>query len=138
MEETVSKEGKRKFALWIRESTLDEVRKWQEADNCSSMSEFIEKAILFYAGYISCQGGKDYIPNIVTSTLKSIITESDNRTCRMLFKIAVELSLALNVIAASHNIQPESVERLRGECVREVKRINGSIRMEDAARWQEG
>ena len=53
MEETVSKEGKRKFALWIRESTLDEVRKWQEADNCSSMSEFIEKAILFYIGYIS-------------------------------------------------------------------------------------
>lgn len=36
-------EGKRKFALWIEESTLAQVRKWYKADNCSSQSEFIDK-----------------------------------------------------------------------------------------------
>ena len=39
-------EGKRKFALWIGESTLEQVRKWYKTDNCSSQSEFIDKAVL--------------------------------------------------------------------------------------------
>ena len=51
-----SKEGKRKFALWIRESTLEKVRQWFEHDNCSSQSEFIEKAVLFYIGYLASEG----------------------------------------------------------------------------------
>lgn len=48
-------EGKRKFALWIRESSLEQVRKWYKADDCSSQSEFIEKAIHFYIG---CEGNR--------------------------------------------------------------------------------
>ena len=42
------KEVKRKFALWIKESTLDMVQNIYKEDNCSSRSEFIEKAIIFY------------------------------------------------------------------------------------------
>ena len=53
-------EGKRKFALWIRESSLEQVRKWYKADDCSSQSEFIEKAIHFYIGYAEYQLGKIY------------------------------------------------------------------------------
>lgn len=60
------KEPKRKFALWIRESTLDKVRKLYKTDNCSSQSEFIEKAILFYTGYLSAEENKSYLSNIVT------------------------------------------------------------------------
>ena len=77
------KEPKRKFALWVKESSLELVRKLYKDDNCSSQSEFIEKAILFYAGYLSAQENKSYLPNVVTSTLKSIVAESDKRqkTC---------------------------------------------------------
>lgn len=130
-------DGKRRFQLWIRPSVLAMAEELYEKDNCASRSEFIEKAVIFYSGFLTSRRESDYLPTVVTSTLKSIVAESDNRTCRMLFKIAVELSMALNVIAASHHISPESMDRLRGECVREVKRLNGSIRMEDAARWQE-
>ena len=38
---------KKKFALYVKESTLDVARQWYEQDNCKSISEFIEKAILF-------------------------------------------------------------------------------------------
>lgn len=41
------KEVKRKFALWIKESTLDMVENIYKEDNCGSRSEFIEKAIIF-------------------------------------------------------------------------------------------
>ncbi len=132
------KEPKRKFALWIRESTLDKVRKLYESDNCSSQSEFIEKAILFYAGYLSAENNKSYLPNIVTSTIKGIVAESDNRQNRMLFKLAVEMAMMMNVIASSQNIDRLSLDRLRGECVKEVKRTNGSFAFEDAVDWQKG
>ena len=132
------KEPKRKFALWVKESSLDLVRRLYKEDNCSSQSEFIEKAILFYAGYLSAEENKSYLPNVVTSTLKSIVAESDNRQNRMLFKLSVEMAMMMNVIASIQDIDKLSLERLRGECVKEVKRTNGSFSFDDAVDWQRG
>ena len=56
----------------------------------------------------------------------------------MMFKLAVEIAIVQNLIAATQDIDPVSLERLRGECVQEVKRLNGSFRFEDAAEWQRG
>lgn len=136
--ETNRKEPKRKFALWVRESTLDKVRELYKEDNCNSQSEFIEKAVLFYAGYLSSEKNKDYLSPIIISTLKSIVAESDNRISRMLFKLSVELAVTMNVVAASQEIDRISLERLRGECIKEVKRLNGSFSFNDAADWQNG
>lgn len=136
--EAEKKEIKRRFQLWIRPSTLELADTLYEKDNCDSRSEFIEKAILFYAGYISAENNKTYLPNIVTSTLKGIVAESDHRQNRMLFKLAVELAVMMNVVAANNNIDPVSLERLRGECVKEVKRLNGSFSFDDAVNWQKG
>ena len=129
------KEPKRKFALWIRESTLDKVRKLYKSDNCSSQSE---KAILFYTGYLSAEENKSYLSGIVTSTLKGIVAESDNRQNRMLFKLSVEMAVMMNVVASMQDIDKVSLERLRGECVKEVKRLNGSFSFDDAVDWQKG
>ena len=135
---TQKKEIKRRFQLWIRPSTLELADTLYEKDNCDSRSEFIEKAILFYAGYLSAEDNKTYLPNIVTSTLKSIVAESDHRQNRMIFKLAVELAVMMSVVAANNNIDPVSLERLRGECVKEVKRLNGAFSFDDAVSWQNG
>ena len=129
-------EGKRKFALWIRESSLEQVRKWYKADNCSSQSEFIEKAIHFYIGYISSENGSDYLPRIITSTVKGIVNDSDNRISRILFKLAVEQAITMNVVAATCGIGREQLEKLRGTCVAQVKRSNGVYAFEDAFDFQ--
>lgn len=132
------KETKRKFALWIKESSLDLVKKLHKDNNCSSQSEFIEKAILFYAGYLSAEDNRAYLPNVVTSTLKGIVAESDNRMSRMLFKLSVEMAVMMNVLASMQDIDKLSLERLRGECVKEVKRLNGNFSFSDAVDWQQG
>ena len=129
-------EGKRKFALWIRESSLEQVRKWYKADDCSSQSEFIEKAIHFYIGYISSENSSDYLPKIITSTVKGIVNDSDNRISRILFKLAVEQAITMNVVAAACNIGREQLEKLRGTCVAQVKRSNGVYSFEDAFDFQ--
>ena len=106
--EVEKKEIKRRFQLWIRPSTLELADALYEKDNCDSRSEFIEKAVI------------------------------DHRQNRMIFKLAVEMAVMMNVVAANNNIDPVSLERLRGECVKEVKRLNGSFSFDDAVSWQKG
>ena len=131
-------ENKKKFALWMYPDTLEQVGELYRGDNCQSRSEFIEKAVNFYIGYLTSEDKKSYLPSVVTSTLKSIVAESDNRQNRMLFKLAVEIAILQNLIASFQEIDPLSLERLRGECVKEVKRLNGSFSFEDAVEWQKG
>ena len=51
--EAEKKEIKRRFQLWIRPSTLELADTLYKKDNCDSRSEFIEKAVIFYAGYLT-------------------------------------------------------------------------------------
>ena len=97
-----------------------------------------EKAVNFYIGYLTSENNKSFLPSIVTSTLKSIVAESDNRTSRILFKIAVELAILQNIVAATNEIDDVSLKRLRGECVKEVTRLKGSLDFDDALDWQKG
>ena len=131
-------ENKKKFALWMYPDTLEKVEEIHRKDNCSSRSEFIEKAVKFYIGYLTAEKKDSYLPGVVTSTLKAIVAQSDNRTSRILFKIAVELAVLQNVVAATNEIDELTLNRLRGECVKEVKRLNGSLSFDDAVDWQKG
>ena len=134
--EANSKEQKRKFALWIKESTLDLTKQYREQADCKSQREFIEKAIRFYVEYLAMENCSDIVPNIITSTLKDITKESDNRQGRLLFKIAVELSMLANIIAGERKFPPHQIADLRAECINEVKRLNGTLTFEEAVEWQ--
>lgn len=130
------KEVKRRFQLWLKPSVLQMADDLYEKDNCGSRSEFIEKAIQFYAGYLYGESAGDYLPKILISTLKGILNESDNRISRVLFKLAVEQAITMNVVAATCNISREQLEKLRGTCVSQVKRSNGAYSFEDALDFQ--
>ncbi len=129
-------ENKYKFALWVLPETLASVEELYREDNCRSKSEFIEKAIRFYCGYLTSKDKGDYLPRVVTSTLKSIVAESDNRQSHTLFKLAVELAMLQNIIAYTHSIDRSSLEQLRNTCIRELKQTNGTLSLEDALDWQ--
>ena len=47
-----------------------------------------------------------------------------------------DLAILQNVVAANYGISKTDLERLRGICVNEVKKINGSITFDEAIRWQ--
>ena len=127
---------KKRFHFRVQESTLDIVKQWYKQDNCSTYNEFIEKAILHYGGYLANEKNPNYLPSIVVSTLKSIIKDSDNRQNRNLFRIAVELSMVMNILAAQEGISEIALDRLRGDCIAEVKKLNGVISMDTAVEWQ--
>lgn len=132
------KEVKRRFQLWIKPSVLREVEELLEDDNCQSLSEFIEKAVLFYAGFVRTQSSKDYLSNVIISSVNGAISESDEKHSRMMFKMAVELAMIMNLMAANQDIDSIELERLRGTCVKEVARLNGRFSFQDAVDWQKG
>ena len=130
------KDLKRKFALWIRPSLLEEVDSLYQKDNCASRSEFMEKALQFYIGYLTCNHAQDYLADVIPSTVKGIVDESSNRMGRLLFKMAVELAVIENILAAVCEVDRQELKRLRGQCVEEIKRTNGMISFEQALQWQ--
>ena len=129
-------QNKRKFPLWIHPETLEKVKDIYIKDNCKSQSEFIEKAILFYSGYLSAEDNKRYLPQTITSTLKGIVDDSENRIARLLFKMAVEMAMMMNITAAHFRVNEETVKALREKCVKDVKASNGAILFVDAVKYQ--
>ena len=134
---SVSKD-KIKFAAYLYPETLDKIRELYRGNDCSSKSEFIEKAVRFYIGYLTAEDKSNYLPNMFLSNMRAIASESDNRVSRMLFKLAVEQAMMMNIMAANYDIEPGTLSRLRGSCVEEVKRLGGSFSMKDAVEWQKG
>ena len=129
-------EVKRRFQLWIKPSTLNVAEQFYRQDKCASKSEYIEKAVLFYSGYLSSNQSQDYLAQIILTTMKGIVDESSNRMGRLLFKIAVELAVVENVLAAVCDVDSLDVKRLRGQCVKEIKSTNGLLSLEEALHWQ--
>ena len=127
-----------KFALRMSPETQQLVKEMYPRDNCRTQNEFIEKAIRFYSGYVSGQDACEFLPAALTDALRSTVRDSENRTCRLLFKLAVELDMVMNVLAAGMEIPQEDLDRLRGRCVREVKSTNGSVTLKDAVDYQKG
>lgn len=134
----MEKEKKIRIPLWIYPSVEEKIQKNFEADNCKSPSEFIEKAILFYCGYLASEEYRQYLPNVLVSTMQGSLDSFEDRMATLLFKIAVELSMMLHVTAAANEIDEDTLTRLRGLCVEEVKRLHGSVRLDDAVRFQNG
>ncbi len=134
--EKENQEVKRRFQLWVMPSTLELADQYYRSDNCASRSEFIEKAIQFYAGYVSSQRNQDYLARVTPATVKGIVDESSNRMGRLFFKMAVELAVIENILAAVCEVDQQELKRLRGQCVEEIKRTNGMISFEQALQWQ--
>lgn len=91
---TSTKQGdcnKQKFALWAYPDTLEKVSNTFQSDNCKSKSEFIEKAVNFYLGYLKEESNVSYLSPRITSSVDAVVHGSEQRINRNLFKIAVEL-----------------------------------------------
>ena len=123
-----------KFALRITPETLLLVRDICPKANCRSQSEFIEKAIRFYAGYVETGNSLDYLAPILASTLTGIVHDSEKRISRLQFKQSVEQSMLMRIIADGLEIDESRLPGLRAECVRDVRSTNGSLSLEDEVR----
>lgn len=129
--------NKVKFALWVYPQTLKDVEVHYQGDNCRSQSEFIEKAIKFYIGYLDEEKSVNYLSPMITETVKAQIKGTEQRLARLLFKVAVELGKLSHMLAAMNEVDEETLKSLHAMCVNEVRKINGIIDYEDAVEYQQ-
>ncbi len=131
-------EIKTRIPLWLYPSTLEVVDRAMARDNCKSRSELIENAIRFYAGYLSGEDAVKFLPAALVSALRATVQCSEDRIARLLFKLTVEMSMMMNVLAIGLEIDSCQMDRLRGQCVQAVKRSNGTITFKDTVQERQG
>jgi metal-responsive CopG/Arc/MetJ family transcriptional regulator len=125
-------------AFWIEKNLLRRCDANLEAANCRSRNEFVSEAIRFYIAYLNAEQDQDFLCKAILETVSGIIAGTENRIARMHFKQAVELAKLTHILASMGGVDDETLRRLHIKCVDEVKRINGVIKYEDAAKYQHG
>ena len=123
-----------KFAMRIKPETQELVRQWYGRDNCQSQNEFIEKAIHFYVEHLAAEESSMFLPSALVAALRATVRGGEDRISRLLFKLAVEMSMMMNVLAIGLEIDADQMDRLRGQCVQAVKRSNGGISFKDTVK----
>ena len=127
---------KKKVSLYLTDETYTEVKQSYRKGHCSSYNEFLERAIVYYLGYVNSEHMTDYLSPTIMSSVEAASDENTKRITRILFKLAVEIAVMNNLFAASLDIDEEKISSLRRECETVVRKLNGDFNMDDAIRWQ--
>lgn len=131
-------EIKTRIPAWLYPSTLDAIDRACEKINCKSRSDFLERAAQFYVGYITEQDACAYLPPALASAIHGSIQNTENHVARLLFKMAVELDMVMNVVAGTMKVKEETLRDLRATCIQNVKRTGGAVTFEEAVKYQRG
>lgn len=131
---------KRKFPVYLYPQTMKTIEMLYKGDNCSTRSEFIEKAVRFYCGFLLQNKPElvEYLAPQIGTITDGIIKGSEQRLSRAIFKLAVEVGMQIHVLAAINDIDDATLHKLRDMVTDEVRRINGTINFESALRYQRG
>ena len=130
--------NKIKFPLWLTPECKQVVEDNYRPDQCQSRSEFIEKAIWFYAGFLHTLDAGAYLPRALKQMLDGTLGVFAERIGRQLFKLAVEQNINNHILASDTDIDARSYQKMRGLSMEEVKRTNGRIDFEDALLSERG
>ena len=129
----MGKESKKQgLSVWLRPDTIARMDSLLTLDNCSSRSEFIDKAVRFYIGYLTSEDVSQYLSQALVAALKGIMDENSNRQRALLFKLCVEVNMLCHTIAAHYRADEIDRRGLRAFAVREVKETNGQISFDHA------
>ena len=122
--------------IYIDRDLPDIITAYMKQADCRSRNEFINKAIRFYIAYLQKENDNEFLTPALESVLSGMIGDAENRLSRILFKLAVEMSLMFHFTATVYNTTEDEIDKLRKFCVDEVSRLNGNISLKNAVRQQ--
>lgn len=98
--------------FYINKDILERVDGMLEEANVRSRNEFVTEALKFYMGYLTARRAEDYLLQSLGSVISGTVHDSENRIARMDFKVAVELSKLSHVIAYTHEVGENDLQKL--------------------------
>lgn len=128
--------GKQKVTIFLTPSMKKKIEENYRADNCRSQSEFVEKAVDFYLGYLNTKNASAFLPEVLTTILIGIMDDFAQRIGRQLYKVAVEQNLCNHILIADTDMDQRTYQLMRGRSVREVDSTNGRITFKEVLDFQ--
>ena len=128
--------GKQKATIFLTPSMKKKIEENYRADNCRSQSEFVEKAVDFYLGYLNTKNASAFLPEVLTTILIGIMDDFAQRMGRMLYKVAVEQNLCNHILISDTDMDQRTYQLMRGRSVREVDSTNGRITFKEVLDFQ--
>ena len=120
--------SKKHISLWLEPDILKECEINMQLEGCKTRSEYLERAIAFYNGFLHEQNNEEYVSRVILSTVEGILKGTEDRMARLMFKQAVELAKIFKIISLAFETSDETLDELHFECVKEVKKLNGALR----------
>lgn len=128
--------GKQKVTIFLTPSMKKKIEENYRADNCRSQSEFVEKAVDFYLGYLNTKNASAFLPEVLTTILIGIMDDFAQRIGRQLYKVAVEQNLCNHILISDTDMDQRTYQLMRGRSVREVDSTNGRITFKEVLDFQ--
>ena len=132
------KNNKDRTAIWLYPDTMERMDSWLSKDNCKSRSEFVEKALSFYMGYLASEDTSSYLSKALLAGVQGTLQNTENRVSANLFRLSVETSMMMHLLATTLEVTDDELRGLRGRCVAEVKKTKGRITLDKAVEFQQG
>ena len=129
---------KGRYSLWLSNENIKKADIVYPLDHCKSRSEFVDRAIRFYCGYVESSIAEDYIADVFVQTLFPKLDNMKKDLIKSVYNMALQLSMLIHFEAASCDYSDEELRQLRNKCIVDIKRAQGVIDFEKAIHYQRG
>jgi len=131
-----SNELKKRVVAWLHPEMITNMESLMQSNNMKNHTEFVAQAVDFYIGFLNSQSSTTYLSKNLLNAIKGTLQVTENRLASNLFRLTVEISMMMHLLATTLDITDEELRRLRGRCVEDVKRTKGKIKLDDAVEFQ--
>ena len=132
-----NKTTKNRLTFRPSDETRQRIEQWYRADNCSSLNDFIEKAVNDYIDRLVINGDNRVLPTAITSAIDGRLGLLEKNLSSLSFNHAVELDMIVSIVAEAFNFSREDLTRLRAQSVKNVKATNGCISLKKRVQQSE-
>ena len=132
-----NKAAKNRLTFRPSDATRRRIEQWYRADNCSSLNDFIEKAVNNYIDRLEINDDNCLLPTAISSAINGRLGMLEKNLSSLSFNHAVELDMIVSIVAEAFNFNREDLNQLRAQSVKNVKRTNGRISLEKRAQQRD-
>ena len=122
--------------ITLNDELIEDIDYQSPKEKCKTRSEFIEKAVKFYLSYLETDNSYEYLNKSVMAGVRKGIGDIEKQTMPNIFRLSVELSMLMNVVAAMVDIDKKDLHNLRIDCIKAIKATDRRCTFEKAMRYQ--
>ena len=132
-----NKSAKNRLTFRPSDETRQRIEQWYRADNCSSLNDFVEKAVNNYIDRLEINDDNCLLPTAISSAINGRLGLLEKNLSSLSFNHAVELDMIVSIVAEAFNFSREDLKRLRAQSVKNVKATNGCISLKKRVQQSE-